>query len=209
VGALRLRVSAGSPRIVESKSMKLYLNSFAQTQFESPHAVAAVLEQDLKKAAGAVVSVRVLGIAEMDPATGVLPGECLDSLDVVTDIYERDPKLLVLASGNGEVVEESLHTHLFRSLCPVTGQPDWASVLIRYRGNAINRASLLRYLVSFRRHPAFHETTVEQMFVDLKERCRCQRLLVAGYFLRRGGLDINPFRADPGETWSLVRLVRE
>lgn len=106
-------------------------------------------------------------------------------------------------------MEEAVYTHLFRSLCPVTGQPDWASVLVRYRGRAIDRASLLRYLVSYRRHQAFHETTVEQIFLDLKERCQCERLMVGGYFLRRGGLDINPFRADPGETWPVLRLVRQ
>jgi 7-cyano-7-deazaguanine reductase len=91
----------------------------------------------------------------------------------------------------------------------VTAQPDWASVLVRYRGPAIDRGSLLRYLVSFRRHQAFHETTIEQIFLDLKERCRCEKLVVGGYFLRRGGLDINPFRADPGEHWPVIRLARQ
>lgn len=209
VGALRLRVDAASPRMVESKSMKIYLNGFAQTRFDFREAVSQTLERDLTKAVGAPVALDVLNLEDLDPAVGVLPGECLDGLDVAADVYDRDPTLLSLADPAGEPVEEALHTHLFRSLCPVTGQPDWASVLIRYRGSAMDRGSLLRYLVSFRCHQAFHENTVERMFLDLKDRCGCERLLVAGYFLRRGGLDINPYRADPGEAWPAMRLVRQ
>ncbi len=210
VAGLRITLDAHSPRLVESKSMKLYLNGFAQTRFDSDRAVSDVLARDLAAAVGAPVSVELSTLGDIEPATGRLPGICLDDLDVATDVYDRAPELLQTAGeGEGTPVEESLHTHLFRSLCPVTGQPDWASVLVRYRGNAIDHASLLRYLVSFRRHPAFHETTVEQIFLDLKARCRCDYLMVGGYFLRRGGIDINPFRADPGESWPVVRLVRQ
>jgi 7-cyano-7-deazaguanine reductase len=206
---LRLRIGADSPRIVESKSMKLYLNGFAQTRFESADAATGLLSSDLEAAFSAPVSVEVLALDELATNLGVLPGESLDSLDVAVDVYERAPGLLAPAAAGGESVEETLHTHLFRSLCPVTAQPDWASVLVRYRGPAIDRGSLLRYLVSFRRHQAFHETTIEQIFLDLKERCRCEKLVVGGYFLRRGGLDINPFRADPGEHWPVIRLARQ
>lgn len=208
VAMLRLRLDAASPGIVESKSMKLYLNGFAQTRFESENAVAGALERDLQAVVGAPVSVQVQGLEELDPP-GNLPGDSLDSLGIEADVYERAPELLALASDPCGAVQETLHTHLFRSLCPVTEQPDWASMLIRYRGAAIERESLLRYLVSYRRHRAFHETTVEQIFVDLKARCGCERLMVGGYFLRRGGLDINPFRADPGEVWPVLRLPRQ
>lgn len=211
VGALRLRVGADSPNLIESKSLKLYLNGLAQTRFDGAGEVAGVLAHDLSRAAGAMVSADVLTLDELDAGSGTLPGESLDTMDISADVYERDPVLLAIdqRAHDGGDVEETLHTHLFRSLCPVTGQPDWASILVRYQGPRLDRESLLRYLVSFRCHRALHETTVEQIFVDLKTRCRCRRLLVGGYFLRRGGLDINPFRADPGEGWPVIRLSRQ
>lgn len=209
VAALRLRMDAASPAMVESKSMKLYLNSFAQTSFESEVEVAGVLKRDVSEAVGSSVSVEMLDLPEIEAADGVLPGDSLDVLDVTTDVYERAPELLALARDVPAPVSETLHTHLFRSLCPVTGQPDWASVLVRYRGSAIDRPSLLRYLISFRLHRAFHEATVEQIYLDLKQQCGCESLLVGGFFLRRGGLDINPFRADPGEAWPVMRLPRQ
>jgi 7-cyano-7-deazaguanine reductase len=107
------------------------------------------------------------------------------------------------------VAEESLVSHLFRSLCPVTGQPDWASVLIRYRGPEIDRAGLLKYLISFRSHPAFHETTIEQIWLDMKAKLGCEALTVLGCFQRRGGLDINPVRTDVEIEQILPRLPRQ
>ncbi len=207
VAALRLQVGADSPCMVESKSMKLYVNGFAQTAFESREAVTHRLREDLSQACGATVAVAVMPLAELPAPAATLPGVCLDDLNVATDVYERDPDLLRLTGGG--VLEETLHTHLFRSLCPVTGQPDWASVLVRYRGPAVDREALLRYLVSFRQHQAFHETTIEQIFLDLKDRCRSEELMVAGYFLRRGGVDISPVRSDGPWDWPLVRTVRQ
>lgn len=207
VGALEVRVDAASPDIVESKSMKLYLNGFAQQRFETAGAVTSQLQEDLGAAFGLPVSVTLVSLDEAG-VIDVLPGQSLDDQDLEVDVYQRCPALLQHLPGS-EVVAATLHTHLFRSLCPVTGQPDWASILVRYQGPALDRAALLRYLISFRGHQAFHETTVEQIFADLKTHGRCQRLLVAGYFLRRGGLDINPFRADPGERAPLVRLARQ
>jgi 7-cyano-7-deazaguanine reductase len=208
VALLRLVVPAASPRMVESKSMKLYLNGFAQARFASAGAVGKVLERDLGEACGAAVEVSLDRLEGATPPLGVLPGDCLDELPVAIRDYQRNPELLEVVPGGG-VVEETLHTHLFRSLCPVTGQPDWASLLVRYRGSAIRREGLLAYLVSYRSHQAFHENTVEQIFVDLKARCGCEDLTVGGYFLRRGGLDINPFRADRPGTWPDVRLLRQ
>lgn len=208
VAVLQIRVDAASPRMIESKSMKLYLNGFAQTPFDSAAAAAARAEADLSDACGAPVRVEVRTLTDMDPPANALPGESLDDLDVTVDRYEPAPELLS-CDGDAELVAETLHTDLFRSLCPVTAQPDWASILIRYAGPPIDRAGLLRYLVSYRRHQAFHESTIEQIFLDLKARCRCRRLMVGGWFLRRGGIDINPFRADPGEVWPVMRLVRQ
>jgi 7-cyano-7-deazaguanine reductase len=215
VSGLGLSVDADSPSMVESKSMKLYLNGFAQTRFPSTQAVLDVLTVDLGAAFGAPVAVALPSLqamAQLDAA----PGECLDDLEVAIETYERDPGLLALEAGAANLVEQTLHSHLFRSLCPVTAQPDWATIAIRYRGPAIDRAALLRYLVSYRRHQAFHETTVEQIWMDLKAGCSCEELLVAGYFLRRGGLDINPVRTDAGrakggaaDDWPVARLARQ
>ncbi|HEX7036630.1 MAG TPA: NADPH-dependent 7-cyano-7-deazaguanine reductase QueF [Pseudomonadales bacterium] len=208
VAVLQIRVPADSPRIVESKSMKLYLNGFAQARFGAAQAVTEVLERDLAGGFGAPVSVRLLGLDAVPVPSAHLPGQSLDGLDVAIETYRRDPGRLRIAEPD-ITVEETLHTHLFRSLCPVTSQPDWASLLVRYRGPAIDHESLLEYFVSFRTHQGFHETTVEQIFLDLKAECRCERLLIAGYFLRRGGIDINPFRSDPGEAWPELRLIRQ
>ncbi|MDZ7669897.1 MAG: NADPH-dependent 7-cyano-7-deazaguanine reductase QueF [Gammaproteobacteria bacterium] len=209
VALVELRVSARSPNIVESKSMKLYFNSFAQTRFDSEQVVAECLRADLQSAFGAPVAVTLKDL-EAAAEASLLPGASLDSLDIDVDTYERAPHLLSVVSG-GSALAETVYTHRFRSLCPVTGQPDWASLLIRYQGPALDHAGLLRYLVSFRCHQAFHETTVEQIFLDLKSHGHCERLLVAGYFLRRGGVDINPVRGDPGmvEDWPVLRLARQ
>lgn len=209
VALVELRVGVRSPNIVESKSMKLYFNSFAQTCFDSEQAVAECLRADLQAAFGEPVTVTLKGL-EVADESAVLPGTSLDTQDVDVDTYQRAPHLLNTARGHAAVTE-TVYTHRFRSLCPVTGQPDWASLLIRYQGPALDHASLLRYLVSFRCHQAFHETTVEQIFLDLKAHGGCERLLVAGYFLRRGGIDINPVRGDPGmvEDWPVIRLLRQ
>ena len=208
VAMLQIRVDAASPRMIESKSMKLYLNGFAQTPFDSAAAAASRVEADLSDACGAPVHVEIRPLTDLDPPANALPGESLDDLDVTVDRYLPAPELLS-CDGDAEPVEETLHTDLFCSLCPVTAQPDWASILVRYAGPPIDRTGLLRYLVSYRRHQAFHESTVEQIFLDLKDRCGCRRLMVGGWFLRRGGIDINPFRADPGEVWPVLRLIRQ
>jgi 7-cyano-7-deazaguanine reductase len=208
VAGLRFAVDAASPQFVESKSLKLYLNGFAQTRYPDRSAVADVLNRDLGAAFGASVDVALIRVEALPRADARLPGRCLDELDVEVDCYERAPALLEL-TGAGEVVDRTFHTHLFRSLCPVTGQPDWASVLVRYSGPEIAPEALWRYLLSYRCHPAFHETTIEQIFLDLKASCQCARLLVAGLFQRRGGLDINPVRTDGARVRLRYRLPRQ
>jgi 7-cyano-7-deazaguanine reductase len=187
-----LRVPADSPSTVESKSLKLYLGSFAQEKVAGPAALARTIECDLSRACGVAVAVDVRAPALAGPLAG-LPGASLDNLELATDAYAPAPALL---SAGGSIVQETLRTALFRSRCPVTGQPDYADVMIRYRGRRIDRPGLLRYLVSYRRHPAYHESCVERMFVELLERCAPQALTVYARFLRRGGIDINPFRSN-------------
>jgi len=191
-----IEVPASSPSLIESKSMKLYLGSFAQSSFASSADVAAAVERDLTARTDADVRVSLRGPAEFESERfAELPGDSLDELEIACTYGDVDPSTLTVEST---VVEEALTTNLFRSVCPVTGQPDLASVRVAYRGPRITRAGLLRYLVSYRRHPGFHEHCVERIFVDVAARCRCESLTVLARFTRRGGLDINPFRTNAG-----------
>ena len=185
-----------SPSLIESKSMKLYLASFAQSRRSGLTEVAGAIEHDLTRLAGARVGVTLRGPAAFGgQAIRELPGESLDDLAVACDAYEVTPAFLAASGG---VAEETLTTRLFRSVCPVTAQPDIASIQLTYRGPRIEREGLLRYLVSYRCHAGFHEHCVERIFVDLLARCRCEQLTVLARFTRRGGLDINPFRTNAG-----------
>jgi 7-cyano-7-deazaguanine reductase len=190
-------VPAESPSIVESKSVKLYLTALNLTRFVSREDVAAAIARDLSAATGAAVGVTLTApdrFAALPRAE--LAGECLDALPLACDRNAPDPD--ALAAG-GPVVARTVFTRLFRSLCPVTGQPDYASVQVRYRGAAIDPTGLLRYLVSFRRHPGFQEHCVERIFADVWRRCRPESLSVYARFARRGGVDINPFRTSGDE----------
>ena len=215
VAVLRLTVAVESSHIVESKSMKLYLNGYAQTRFESTSKVRDRLVEDLSQAFSGAVVVDLVSLAEPSLGVSELTGECLDELDVEITDYQRNPDLLVPAATRGaqETKETSvtqvLTTHLFRSLCPVTAQPDWASVIVSYSGAAIDQAGLLKYLISYRQHQAFHETTVERIYVDIWERCQPEKLSVSGRFLRRGGLDISPTRSSESQPMDTSRLSRQ
>ena len=202
-------IAADSPNIIESKSFKLYLNSLNQTVFAEPAALVAVLEKDLSAAAGKPVAVRVRSLQEVE-AEGValLPGTCIDDLDVSIHGYGQ-PQPELLRCDPARQVEESLHSHLLRSNCPVTGQPDWGSVVVQYRGPALDRASLLAYLVSFREHADFHEQCVERIFLDLQALLKPQQLTVYARYVRRGGLDINPYRSTDPIRPDNRRLVRQ
>ena len=190
-------VPAESPCIVESKSVKLYLTAFNLTRFASDGEVATAIARDLSAATGSPVHVTLTaaeGFAALPRAE--LSGECLDALPLACD--DAAPVADALVAG-GDAVAESLFTRLFRSMCPVTGQPDYASVAVRYRGARIERMGLLRYLVSFRRHPGFHEHCVERIFADVWRRCGPESLSVYARFTRRGGIDINPYRTSGAE----------
>ena len=193
VATATLQVPADSPNLVESKSLKLYLNSFNASRFDDAEAVRARIEADLSQAAGAPVTM-AFGL----PAQAVVAdADDIDGLDIAIDSY-GPPDASLLQADAGDIAEETLHSALLKSNCPVTGQPDWADVTIAYRGPRLDRAGLLRYLVSFRDHAGFHEQCVEQIFVDLLARCAPRQLSVEARYTRRGGLDINPWRATPG-----------
>lgn len=201
-------VDATSPNIIESKSLKLYLNSFAMTRFGSADEVAASITADLSRIAGNDVVVKITTAAESTSCSiSEFPGTCIDDLDMSVLSEKVDAGLLRCEAD--EVIHEELYSHLLRSNCPVTNQPDMGSVLIRYRGPKIDRSSLLQYIVSYRQHNDFHEACVERIFLDIKERCSPEALTVYGRYNRRGGLDINPFRTDAGETPDNLRLWRQ
>lgn len=201
-------VPATSPNLIESKSFKLYLNSFNQTRCDSLEAVQALLVQDLSGCAGAPVSVTLFTLDQTPHQIAQQPGECIDSLDIEVDGYEFDETLLQGAAGR-EIVEETLHSHLLKSNCLVTSQPDWGSVVIHYRGPRLDREKLLRYLISFRQHNEFHEQCIERIFTDLKHFCAPEQLTVHARYTRRGGLDINPFRSDWEPVPANLRLIRQ
>lgn len=183
-------VPATSPHLIESKSFKLYLNSLNSARFNSAAAVRERIATDLSARVGADVQV-AFGLPPVD-APG--QGESIDVLDIDIDDY-GPPHAGHLLAVPGEHVQEVLTSALLKSNCPVTGQPDWASVTLRYRGPRIDREGLLRYLVSFRDHAEFHEQCVERIFQDVLQRCHCASLSVEARYTRRGGLDINPWRA--------------
>jgi 7-cyano-7-deazaguanine reductase len=208
VAVATIEFDAESRHIIESKSLKLYLNSLAMERFDGAEEIAALITRDLTEASQSAVRVALVSPSTV-VASGIrdLPGTCLDNLEVSCTTRVVDPSLLRCA-GDGTVREE-LHTHLLRSRCPVTGQPDIGSVLVRYRGERIHRPGLLGYLVSYRNHEDFHESCIERIFVDLQKSCAPEELTVYGRFNRRGGLDINPFRSDFEDAPDNPRLWRQ
>lgn len=197
-----------SPNLIESKSFKLYLNSYFQSRFADTRELLAQLKADLSRASGGEVSVALFPVTANHRES--LPQQAgfrlLDNLPVVCEHYRPEPSLLTVLDGVGE---ERLSSYLFRSVCPVTGQPDWASIHIHYRGQRVDEESLLRYLVSFRNHAGFHEECVERIFVDLQQAAAPEFLMVYARFLRRGGLDINPLRATEPVSFPPFRDPRQ
>lgn len=194
-------IPANSPNICESKSVKLYLNSLNHEQFASPEDVRALIERDLSKFCESPVHV-ILNPKELSEffAPDFL---VLDDLDISISTYDRDPSLL---KTSDEIVHEKLSTHLFKSHCLCTGQPDLGSIFIEYKGPKIIHESLLSYLISYRDHKGFAENCIEQIFVDLKA-IGCLELSVFGRFTRRGGIDINPYRSTNEFAFLNPRLI--
>jgi 7-cyano-7-deazaguanine reductase len=182
-----------SPNIVESKSMKLYFNTFNNTVFSNSKALSLVIERDLSLCVGAAVSVKIMDLTTLSDLSVLssMQGCCLDERDVSCSRYTVCADYLVTKST---IVEETVFSNLFKSNCLVTNQPDWASVQIAYRGQQINLDGLLQYLVSFRNHNEFHEQCIERIFMDIMQRCKPRSLQIYGRYTRRGGLDINAYR---------------
>lgn len=204
-------VPADSPNIVESKSFKLYLNSFNQTRLASPEALTERLRADLSQGFGASVHVTLTPAESFSQLQmGELSGLLLDRLDIDVDEFQPNPSLL-RAQHDEAMVEETFVSHLLKSNCLVTGQPDWGSVQIRYAGAQIDQEGLLRYLIGFRQHNEFHEQCVERIFMDILRQCRPQKLSVYARYTRRGGLDINPWRSNftTGHPPGNARLARQ
>lgn len=207
VAIAEISYSCDSPYMIESKSMKLYFNSLNQAHFKNREMIQAIIKKDLEQRIGGVVSVKLMPLADVHKIAE-WNGICIDELDIECTDYQVVPTLL---QTDNAMVEETLHTHLLKSNCLVTGQPDWGSVEIAYRGKRINREALLRYIVSFRNHNEFHEQCIERIFMDIMRHCQPEELTVYGRFTRRGGLDINPFRSTKNRLPEglNVRLVRQ
>ena len=199
---------ADSPNLIESKSFKLYLNSFNGTRFENQQQVEELLIKDLSLACGDSVDVLIRGLEFDETLSGVLPGENLDALDIEVTDYQVNPGLLT-TEGSAEKVSETLNSHLLKSNCLVTGQPDWGSVVIRYEGSQINHENLLKYLISFREHNEFHEQCVERIYIDIMKQCKPDKLTVYARYVRRGGLDINPYRSNFEDEFDIARTIRQ
>ncbi len=186
-----------SPNIIESKSLKLYLNSLTNTKFDSVDSVKKIIQQDLSDYAGSPVAVKMIPIEQFsENHIQSFSGICLDALDITCDTYLIDTGFL---QTEHTVVTETVFSNLLKSNCLVTGQPDWGSVQIHYTGPKIQHEGLLNYLISFRHHNEFHEQCVERIFMDILQKCQPQKLTVHACYTRRGGLDINPFRSTEND----------
>ena len=207
VAVMQCTVPFDSPNLVESKSFKMYLNSFNQTNVESVDKLKAMICKDLSKCAGKEVKVTIILPEEFNKQIiSALPGQCIDDLDVTIDDYTLNPDSLICGT---DIVSETLTSNLLKSNCLITNQPDWGSVMVRYEGPKINRESLLKYLISFRMHNEFHEQCVERIFNDILTQCGPLKLSVYARYTRRGGLDINPFRSNYEVKFPTARQARQ
>lgn len=198
-----------SENLIESKSFKLYLNSFNQTKFDSIEQVQQTLQRDLQQCAKGNVTVQLNLLCHYNQQSiATFEGNCIDQQEIEILDYTFNPNWLENCTSD-EMVEETLVSHLLKSNCLITQQPDWGSVQIRYVGKRINQEKLLRYLVSFRQHNEFHEQCVERIFCDLLQFAQPEKLTVYARYTRRGGLDINPFRSNfepiPSHNYRLAR----
>lgn len=209
VAILECHVPITSENLIESKSFKLYLNSFNQTKFASAEDVRQVLQADLSACAGEPVEVKLILPEQFSSLQfQEFNGTLLDSLDVEIDQYSPNTQYLTVAKSEAGV-QETLVSHLLKSNCLITSQPDWASIQIRYEGKAIEHEGLLKYLISFRQHNEFHEQCVERIYNDIMQHCQPDKLTVCARYTRRGGLDINPFRSNYEAPYANHRQARQ
>lgn len=198
-----------SQNLIESKSFKLYLNSFNQSKFTDFNAVQQTMQRDLSECAQGDVKMRLNPVAVYDSQKiDHLQGDCIDEQDIEITSYEFNADWLKDCVSD-EIVEEKLVSHLLKSNCLITNQPDWGTLHIHYIGKKINHEKLLRYVVSFRQHNEFHEQCVERIFCDLMHYAKPEKLTVYARYTRRGGLDINPFRSNFENLPENLRLARQ
>lgn len=208
VAIAKIDIDCDSINIIESKSFKLYLNSFNNEKFCTADDVQSTIERDITEAINGEVKVSLYFLETYNNlAIKKLEGECIDILDIECNCYIPDKN--ILSSSTGEI-EETLYSNFLKSNCLVTGQPDWGSLQISYKGAKINKENLLKYIISFRNHNEFHEQCVERIFMDIKEKCNPSKLTVYARYTRRGGLDINPIRSTEKISPPLnIRLIRQ
>ncbi|UDG81719.1 NADPH-dependent 7-cyano-7-deazaguanine reductase [Candidatus Profftia lariciata] len=205
-----VELDAFSDNLIESKSFKLYLNSFNQTKFSNWNTVQNTIQHDLAYCAHGDVLVQLIPLHNLKrQSIAVLHGQCIDQQSIEITDYEFNSELLKNSADKNNIVSKTLISHLLKSNCPITCQPDWGSVIIKYYGPKINHTNLLRYLISFRQYNAFHEQCVERIFCDIQHFCNPKTLSVYARYTRRGGLDINPWRANTTFIALKDRLVRQ
>lgn len=202
----RLSIPASSPYLIESKSLKLYFNSLNFKSFQHQQELIDTVEYDLSQVTQAQVKLQLFHVNDLNTQT--IESICIDDLEPSHIEYHPNPQLLKIANTN--FVEECLSSHLLRSNCPVTNQPDWGTVFIRYQGQKIEHSALLSYIISYREHNGFHEQCVEQIFADIWQTLKPEKLMVYACYTRRGGLDINPCRiSDLNWLVQPIRLARQ
>lgn len=207
IAAAEFYIPCESENLIESKSFKLYLNSFNQTRFDSADEVLAILHRDISASVGAHVEIKLILPHDFKHCTmQELVGICLDDLPISVDTYSPHPEFL---SIKNEPADECIYSNLLKSNCAITRQPDWASLYIHYQGKKINHDGLLKYIISLRQNNEFHEPCVERIFMDILQRCHCEKLTVYARYTRRGGLDINPFRSNFEKPPYNVRSFRQ
>ena len=195
-----------SPQFIESKSLKLYLNSLNDTKFTSKNTVREQIATDLSTVCQANVDVTLSSVNDQPITQPNSSWQCLDALDISVDNYEIQPTIL---QTQGTPQTQKLYSHLLKSNCLVTGQPDWGSLFIEYHGAMIEPTALLQYIISFRHHNEFHEQCVERIFMDIKQQCQPEWLTVFARYTRRGGIDINPYRTNHQAAATNQRLARQ
>ncbi len=209
VAVAEFKFPCTSPNLVESKSFKLYLNSFNQSKFANMEVVQSIMIKDLSNVCGELAKVKLFKVSDCPPLMiNHLNAVCIDDLDIEINEYKLQPELLT-SGENEKVINESVVSHLLKSNCLITNQPDWASIYIEYSGNKISHAALLKYIVSFRQHNEFHEQCVERIFCDIQKYCNPEKLSVYARYTRRGGLDINPFRTTETRNTPFARTLRQ
>jgi 7-cyano-7-deazaguanine reductase len=207
VACAEFRFPCESRALVESKSFKLYLNSLNQTKFKNAALLVKTMKDDLSACVGMPIIVNLMPVDHgLSTERQLLTGTCLDQLDVDVERYFPDPTLLI---QDEQIVDEQVYSHLLRSLCPVTGQPDWGTIIIEYQGKKIKQEGLLKYIIGYRQHQEFHEQCVERIYGDISARCELGSLSVYARYVRRGGLDINPYRTSSEAKCLNIRLNRQ